>query len=281
MFFAAFLTLFLLTWALVYATAPVVRGGAGFLARMVVRNARVAKLVQSHGERLRDYWPVAAMLVAGALLTAWAGDGFLDLAELVHAKSTVLQQTDLRIHDWALTRRGSDATLFFATMSTIGGPAGTTVIVTIVAIALLIAKRYRWAIYLAVTAGGGGLLDLELKRYFARARPDVAAMLRLAHGYSFPSGHAMGSTVIFGALAYLASRSLPRWRWKSAAFALAFVLILAVASSRIYLGVHWISDIAAGIAAGAVWLTSTTVAYEVLRRIRHLRGLRIAARNRG
>jgi undecaprenyl-diphosphatase len=81
----------------------------------------------------------------------------------------------------------------------------------------------------------------------------------------------MGSTIAFGALAYLASRSIPQWRWKSAVIALAVTLILAVSASRIYLGVHWISDIAAGIAAGGVWVTTTTVAYEVLRRIRRLR----------
>ncbi len=86
----------------------------------------------------------------------------------------------------------------------------------------------------------------------------------------------MGSTVVFGALAYLASRTLRRWRWKAAVLALALVLVAAVATSRVYLGVHWTSDIAAGISAGAVWVTSTTVAYEVLRRIRLLRALRIA-----
>jgi undecaprenyl-diphosphatase len=158
---------------------------------------------------------------------------------------------------------------------------GLAILVAVVAAVLLLARRYRWAIYLAVTAGGGGLLDWELKRYFARARPAAAEMLRLASGYSFPSGHAMGSTVVFGALAYLASRALPRWRWKAAVIALAIVLVVGVSASRVYLGVHWGSDIAAGISAGAVWLTTTTVAYEILRRIRLLRALRIATTGAG
>lgn len=276
MFFASFIALFLVTWGLVYATLPAAKQAMTFVARLVVRNARVARVVERHGERLRDYWPVAATLVLGAVLTAWAGDGFLDLAELVHGKSAMLQQTDLRMHDWAVSRRGSDATLFFVTMSQIGGPVGLAIIVAVVLAALLLMRRYRWAIYLAVTAAGGGLLDWELKRYFARARPDVAEMLRRASGYSFPSGHAMGSTVVFGALAYLASRALSRWRWKAAVLALAAVLVAGVSVSRVYLGVHWGSDIAAGISAGAVWVTTTTVAYEILRRIRLLRALRIA-----
>ena len=81
----------------------------------------------------------------------------------------------------------------------------------IVAIVLAIMRRWRWVLYLAVTTVGGALLNMELKRFFARARPGVAEMLRRAHGYSFPSGHAMGSAVAFGALAYLAYRAAKSW----------------------------------------------------------------------
>jgi len=135
-------------------------------------------------------------------------------------------------------------------------------------------KRWRWVAYLAVTVVGGGLLNLELKRYFARARPAVAEMLRRAHGYSFPSGHAMGSAVVFAALAYLAYRAAKSWSAAAAAIAAGATLIVSVALSRVYLGVHWVSDVAAGITAGLLWVTSTTVAYETARRIRHLRSLR-------
>ncbi|SRR5260221_6859202 len=268
MFFGAFVIVFLAVWGLVYATMPAGRGLLSFAARTVVRNARVAKLVDTHGHQLRRYWPVVALLVAGGALTAWAGDGFLDLAEMVHDKSAVLQETDQRVHDWFIVERGSDATLFFTVMTIGGGPAGMAAISGIAAVVLLLGRRYRWVIYLAVTAGGGGLLNMELKRYFARARPDVAEMLRLATGYSFPSGHAMGSMVVLGALAYLASRAIPNWGGRSAAIALAMVLTLSVSLSRVYLGAHWMSDIVAGLTAGGVWVTTTTVAYEVVRRIR-------------
>jgi membrane-associated phospholipid phosphatase len=268
MFFGAFALAFLVVWGLVYAAMPASRGIVSILARMVVRNARAARLLDTHGPRIRNYWPVVALLVAGAALTAWAGDGFLDLAEMVHDRSVVLQETDQRVHDWFVTLRGSDATFFFTVMTDLGSPPGVAAISGVAAIALLITGRYRWVIYLAVTACGGGLLNLELKRYFARARPDIAEMLRLAHGYSFPSGHAMGSTVVFGALAYLATRVIPSWGGRAAAIALAIVLTLAVSLSRVYLGVHWMSDIVAGMTAGGMWVTTTTVAYEVVRRIR-------------
>jgi membrane-associated phospholipid phosphatase len=267
-FFGAFAIAFLVVWGLVYAVMPAARGIVSIMARTVVRNARVAKLLDTHGRRIRNYWPVVALLVAGAALTAWAGDGFLELAEMVRDRSVVLQETDQRVHDWFITLRGGDATFFFTVMTDVGSPSGVAAIGGVAAIALLIARRYRWVIYLAVTAGGGSLLNLELKRYFARSRPDVAEMLRLAHGYSFPSGHAMGSTIVFGALAYLASRTIQNWGGRAAAIALAVVLTLSVSLSRVYLGVHWMSDVFAGMTAGGVWVTTTTVAYEVLRRIR-------------
>src|SRR5258707_12414784 len=106
MFFAAFVIVFLVTWAVVYASMPAARGIVSFLARAVVRNARVAKLVDRHGQRLRDYWPVVALLVAGATLTVWAGDGFIDLAEMAHARRPPFQQPHPRVHDAHVARRG-------------------------------------------------------------------------------------------------------------------------------------------------------------------------------
>jgi undecaprenyl-diphosphatase len=234
--------------------------------------ARVAHLTAKL--RYRDYLPVIVLVAIGAAVTAFAGDGFTDLAELVVEQSPMLQTIDQQWHDTVVYARDPGATTFFALMSVIGGPISLTIVALVVAGVLIARKRYRWAIYLIVTAGGGALLNMELKRYFERARPTLAEMLRRAHGYSFPSGHAMGSTVVIGALTYLAIRALHRWRQKAAAIAFAVTFVLSVAASRIYLGVHWISDIGAGLSAGLLWLATTTIGYETSRRIRLMRALR-------
>ncbi len=218
--------------------------------------------------RYRNFLPVIVLLAAGAAFTAMAGGGFLDLAERVLARSAELQRVDMLVHLWAATHRGSGSTVFFTVMTILGSPAVLIATVVLVAIVLLVRARYRWAAYLVFTTGGGGLLVTQLKLFFLRARPELAEALRHASGYSFPSGHAMGSTVVAGALSYLAFRSLRTWRARSAALAGAATFVLAVALSRVYLGVHWISDVGAGITAGTIWVTVTTVAYETFRRIR-------------
>lgn len=274
MLWAAFVVVFLILWAVLYASMPAVRLFGRSLMRLIARSARLQQFVARQRDRFAGYLPVLMIVVAGAALTAWAGDGFLDLSENVRAKSPRLQQIDVRVHDWAVSHRSPADTFFFAVMSNAGGPVGVAAIVVIVAIVLAIQRRWRWVIYLAFTTGGGALLNMELKRAFARARPAVAEMLRRAHGYSFPSGHAMGSAVAFGALAYLAYRAAKSWPAAAAALAFGATFILSVALSRVYLGVHWVSDVAAGVTAGLVWVTTTTAAYETVRRIRRLRKLR-------
>lgn len=272
----AFGALFLVLWAAFYVALPLLKHAgalaARFIARASVRYARIGKFTS----RFKAYAPIALVVIAGGLVTAWAGDEFIDLAELVHSKSAKLQDLDALAHAWAISKRSAGATTFFSVMSTIGSPAGMASIAVCVAIALALTQRYRWLLYLLVTCGGGSLLNMELKRFFERARPDIAEMLRLAHGYSFPSGHAMGSTVVLGALSYLAVRTTTRWRWKAAWLAFAWTLIAAIALSCVYLGVHWISDVAAGVVAGALWAGVTTLAYETWRQIRLLRAMRVS-----
>ena len=261
-FIVIFAAAFLILWLVCFAVGP---GLEHVLARAAHWTAKF---------RYRDYLPVFIVLAAGIAATSFAGDAFMDIAERVQAESPKLREVDTRTHEWARYTHTTGSTAFFTTLTLIGTPVGIGILVAIIAGLLGWKKRWRWAAYLVVTTGAGGLLNLLLKSFFERARPELAEALRDAHGYSFPSGHAMGSTVCFGALAYLALRIFPRWRQRSAAIAFACSMILAISASRIYLGVHWISDIGAGICAGLIWIVTTTVAYETMRRIRLVRALR-------
>jgi membrane-associated phospholipid phosphatase len=261
-FALSFAALFALLWALFFAIGPL-------LERILAKSANFTARF-----RYRDYLPVFIVLAIGLGAAMAAGDLFVDIAERVHENSPRLEEIDRTVHEWARYTHTDGSTVFFTALTLIGTPVGLAILGAIVCAYLAFRKRWRWIAYLVLTSGIGGLLNLQLKAWFARARPDLAAALRDAHGYSFPSGHAMGATVVFGGFAYLAFRLLPRWRWRAAALSFACCMVLAIAVSRIYLGVHWISDIAGGIAAGAIWLTTATVGYEATRRIRLVRALR-------
>lgn len=115
-------------------------------------------------------------------------------------------------------------------------------------------KRISEATTLLICVAGGALLNEALKNVFERSRPDLIHMVK-AGGYSFPSGHAMVSLCCFGLLAFLLARYLPGRCTRFWVFIVTAIFILAVGISRIYLGVHYPTDVLAGFSVGAMWLT--------------------------
>lgn len=273
-FIAAFLGLWLVLEHLLPSALSGTRQLLRPAIRWVLRIPLFERIRASATGRLASfelYLPVFAVGAAGLVASLFLGDAFLDLAEALHENSPALGEADQIAHEWAVYFHTRSATGLFVALTILGTPVGLGVIVAIVCgIAVLRGRRYR-AIYLAVTATIGGLLNSALKDLFERARPDLSVALREASGFSFPSGHAMGATIVFGALAYLAYRMTWPWKGRAAAIAGCLTLALGIAASRIYLGVHWISDIAAGIFAGSVWVVVSIVAYETFRRLRALR----------
>ncbi len=106
---------------------------------------------------------------------------------------------------------------------------------------------------LVICLMGSAVLNTMLKLIFQRARPEAIHLVE-AWGYSFPSGHAMVSLCFYGMIAFLISRNIHSWRGRIAVGAIAVLLISGIGISRIYLGVHYPSDVIAGYAAGATWL---------------------------
>ena len=141
---------------------------------------------------------------------------------------------------------------------------------------VLLAARRRWIVLTgwAAAFGGGGLLDGLLKLAIRRPRPPTLAG-SLMHSWSFPSGHAMGSLVGYGMLAYLlVTLWVHRRGAQVAILAAAAVLIVAIGISRLYLGVHYFSDVVGGYAAGALWLSTCVSGLEVARRWKDVKRVR-------
>jgi len=118
---------------------------------------------------------------------------------------------------------------------------------------LMLTRQRAMAWLTAATAGGGLLMAMTLKTLFSRERPDLVYHATVASGYSFPSGHAMMSAVVYLTLAALLARLIPSTRQRLYVVGSAMLITGLIGLSRIYLGVHWASDVAAGWAAGASW----------------------------
>ena len=117
----------------------------------------------------------------------------------------------------------------------------------------MLARQRGAARLVAVSVGGGTALSSLLKLGFARPRPDLVPHAVEVYTASFPSGHAMLSAVTYLTLAALLARVQPRRRLRIYVLALAVLTSLLVGASRVYLGVHWPSDVAAGWCVGAAW----------------------------
>lgn len=121
--------------------------------------------------------------------------------------------------------------------------------------ALLLLARGWWLTAIATVAAGisGGAVVTLVKHTVARARPDLVPHWVDVHNASFPSGHAAGSAMVYMTLAALATQAMRHRRLRHMIVALAVFLVGAIGVSRVYLGVHWPSDVAAGWCFGTLW----------------------------
>lgn len=197
---------------------------------------------------LRRHWHRLALLFAGVLLPLW---GFGALAEeLREGEAFFFDEPLLRLAH-GLASHGGDR--LFVALSALGYQWGV-VPFDLLLVAWLGLKRWmREGLFAGIALAGSALLNLGAKHLFARDRPSLWDSIAPESSYSFPSGHAMGSMTLACVLVLLAWHT--RGRWWVALPACAFAL--AVGLSRIYLGVHYPSDILAGWTAASAWAVMT------------------------
>ncbi|MCD9027639.1 phosphatase PAP2 family protein [Luteimonas sp. BDR2-5] len=195
-------------------------------------------LLRRHGWKL-------ALLFVGVLLPMW---GFMELADEVHEGEAFPFDDPVLLFANDLAHDGLDRVFLF--FSEIGYAWGVVPADILLVAGLLLARRFRKGLFAAAALGGSALLNLGTKRLFARDRPNLWDSIAPETTYSFPSGHAMGSMTLALVLVLLLWPT--RWRWP-ALIAMA-VFVPMVGLSRVYLGVHYPSDILAGWLAASVWV---------------------------
>jgi len=213
-------------------------------------------LSSDSGARPRLLAP-AAVLVASLLC-------FFALALLAHPSTP--SGLDGRVNAFAAAHRSAALTTFFTGYTSLGQWLVLTAATAAVLAALAWRARRRDAVFLLIAMIVSPLLNLALKHLFERVRPPAESAVLSVNGYAFPSGHAMSSATFALALAVIAWPT--RWRWPAAGLAATFALLMGL--SRVYLGVHWLTDVLAGwvLAVAVVAATQLIVESVTARRSR-------------
>jgi membrane protein DedA with SNARE-associated domain/membrane-associated phospholipid phosphatase len=211
----------------------------------------------ARGEYLGLHLTIGFVVSAGAL---WLFGGVTE--DVIHHDP--LTVVDVQLAEWLRAHASPVGDRVAVAISMLGSPATMAAIALVVA-AVLALKR-RWIVLggWIATFAGGAALDWMLKRIIQRPRPPGALAYVQGETFSFPSGHAMGSVFGYGMLAYVLVRFWAT-RWKARTFvpAITALLVLAIGLSRLYLGVHYFSDVIGGYAVGIVWLATCISGVEI------------------
>ena len=189
--------------------------------------------------------------IASAFLAALA---FARVAE-DYVTNDPLARWDVSFARWLGQERSDLGLDFFRVITFLGSPAVVAGVSAVVCIALYRRRLLVQAALLPLVLAGAELLNLVLKLTFHRPRPEVAFVT--LDTYSFPSGHAMVSTAAYGALAYIAWAYVRSPRRRVLLVAGTTVFVALICFSRLYLGVHYLSDVLAGAAGGVFWLSAS------------------------
>ena len=235
-------------------------GLAGLLAWLL--HATVRRGYARYGSTLtpRDYLFLYVAAGSAILLAAmWA---FAELAEALDADEALGH-----FDEWLAQSLRADlpASLLkgLAVVTRLGNVSTLAVIGVVVGLVLLYRKHHLLFWTWAIAVAGNGILITVLKSVFQRVRPLHDHGFVVEQGWSFPSGHASGSLVTYGMLAYLVLRQWRApWSWMLAACLLATAL--AVGFSRVYLQVHYFSDVLAGFVSGGAWMVICVTACEIV-----------------
>ena len=235
----------------------------------------VYRMIRWIGGHVRGFYAaVGLFLIVGLGLAAAAVALFALLAEGLSGGAALA--VDEAVVEWARGRTSRWLDWLAFAGAALGSGVATWIVLGVGSAFLWVTRHHISVLLLWVSLLGGRLLSEELKALFDRPRPrplnwDLELFGRpvvFPASPSFPSGHAVTSIVVFGTLAYLIIRLEPTVRMRRWTLALTGGIILLIGLSRIYLGVHYPSDVLAGYLAGFVWATFSVFSIEVIRYFR-------------
>jgi undecaprenyl-diphosphatase len=216
-------------------------------------------------------------LTQGVLLLLLAAWIFGSIADQVIGASTALgwiHRLDIDLAHYLQAQATPMLTGVMLVITHVHGIIGMCVLGVLLCCYFAWKKSYDWLLAAALTIPGGLLLNLLMKYTFVRARPSSEDAILTLATYSFPSGHTAAATLLYGLIAAYLVCLTPRHGVRGAIIAFAVLMVALVGASRVYLGVHYASDVLAAVAESCGWLAICITASSTLRRRRVARALR-------
>jgi len=233
--------------------------------RIIIGRIRgfLSRQFQKYDEKL----PYIITIFFALILVVGGINLFVELTEAL--KTEALAYYDQRITDYVISLRSPGLTQYFKIVTEIGDAYGYLVVLVIVTVlSALVFKRWKYIGQIVLVLALSAISNMMLKRAIDRARPGIEHLVSV-ETLSYPSGHAMSAMAFYGFLIYLIY-NFDMGRWVKVGSILFFiVLILSIGISRIYLGVHFPSDIAGGFIAGLIWVFFCMILFETIAVFRH------------
>jgi undecaprenyl-diphosphatase len=208
--------------------------------------------IRGIGKIARNFYATFGIfLVVGAMVALGGLYSFVEFAS--HVSSGATQAFDDRVLQWIADHRSPTLDHIMLEITFLGTGTVVLMAVAISAMFLWLSNHKYSALLLLISTTGVILLNNLLKAGFSRPRPQVVEWGTTVLSSSFPSGHAMSAAVVYGTVAYLAGRLQRRRLHRAITMILAGLLIVVISASRLYLGVHYPSDVLAGVVIGLAW----------------------------
>ncbi|WP_339726117.1 phosphatase PAP2 family protein [Maribacter stanieri] len=199
---------------------------------------------------------VALIVVVGGI------NLFIELTETL--KTDLLATYDTTITDYVISYRSPNLTSYFKFVTNVGDVYGYLIVLVIfLLLSLLVFKRWKYVVQATLVLALATVSNMMLKRFIDRARPGIEHLVSV-ETLSYPSGHAMSAMAFYGFLIFLVTKFKIHKVIKYALIAILILLILSIGISRIYLGVHFPSDIAGGFIAGFIWVVFCVLVFDVI-----------------
>ncbi|MFQ6049958.1 MAG: phosphatase PAP2 family protein [Candidatus Paceibacterales bacterium] len=203
------------------------------------------------------------LFIAGGLMISLASAAaFIAITGLLFTEEEI-QELDLLAVYFIKIFRPEALTPLFEAITFLGNSQVVIGVVALSVIIGLIRRYWSLAILFILSVAGSQLFVFLAKQIIARPRPSIGYQVIETSGYSFPSGHAAIAIALYGLLWYVIFRALPNWSFRIIWTIILAFLIGGIAISRVYLGVHYPSDIAAGLAFGVAWTAFLIIAHEI------------------